>query len=326
MSGVKSISIIIVSWNTRGLLQGCLDSIRAAKPLNLCETIVVDNASNDGSPDMVRRDYPEVTLIQSPTNLGFGRANNLAMARASGEYFALVNSDALVHPECLEMLSRALQARPDLAVAGPRVQGHDGKLQRSCRKLPTLWNTLCRTLALDRCLPEHPWFCGYELPSRAHETGGEVEVISGCFCVVRRSAVDEVGGFDERFFFYGEDLDWCKRFGDAGWKLALLPGATATHFGGGSSGRAPIKYSIEILRATLAYWKKHHGALGQFACRALLILHHGLRLAMRSALRMLGRQRPGDASHKLREDWACLRWLVGLRHTRLPATPPLESP
>lgn len=306
---METVSIIVVNWNTRGYLQQCLASIRQSQAACVCEVIVVDNDSSDGSAEMVATVFPGVTLIRAGSNLGFARANNLAMARARGSLLALVNSDALVHAGCMETLSDYLASHRDVALVGPRVTGGDGRLQRTCRRLPTLWNTSCRTLALDRLFTDSRVFGGYEMPQWDHESESEVEVLSGCFCVARRSAVDQVGGLDEQFFFYGEDIDWCKRFADAGWKLVFVPAATATHFGGGSTSNAPLRYSIEILRATLKYWRKHHGRGGQLLCRILLVVHHGTRLALRAASRCLGLQKSPGSQYKLREDAVCLRWL-----------------
>ncbi len=304
------VSVIIVSWNARHYLEMCLKSIADAAPACVSEVIVVDNASADGSAELVERSFPQCKLIRAGANLGFAQANNLAMTQATGRWFALVNSDALVHPGCLEALVGHLENHPRVGLVGPRVIGGDGHLQRTCRKLPGGWNTLCRAMALDRLLPSSSVFGGYEVPASRHEQPHQPEVLSGCFCIARRSAVDEVGGLDESYFFYGEDIDWCKRFANAGWAIAFLPHATATHFGGGSTSKAPLRFSIEILRATLRYWRKHHGRGGQAICFFLLLLHHGLRFAMRGAKRAIGFGQSAEAQGKLDEDLACLRWLV----------------
>lgn len=316
-SAINSVSVIIVSWNAREYLASCLQSLRDARPGCVKEIIVADNASADGSPEMVAERFPEVILIRTGANLGFARANNVAMLQASGSAVALVNSDALVHPGCLETLAGHLNDHSEIALVGPRVTGGDGNLQRTCRHLPGLWNTFCRAVALDRLFGKYELFSGYEVPASQHERLHEAEVLSGCFCVARRSAVAQIGGFDERFFFYAEDIDWSKRFRDAGWKLAFVPEATATHFGGGSSSKTPLRFSIEILRATLAYWRKHHGVFGECACRLLLVLHHGLRLSIRSIQRAICLDRSERIRDKWTEDFASLRWL--LFHTELEA-------
>ena len=307
---MKTISVIIVSWNASDYLRRCLDSIRQAGTSCVQEVIVVDNASEDGSPEMVEKEFPDVILIRSGENLGFARANNLAMKQSTGSMFALVNSDVIVHPGCLDTLASFLIKHDDVGLVGPRVFGGDGNLQKTCRRYPNIWNTVCRILALDRMFPNRQMFSGFELPDRNHEQLTEAEVLSGCLCMARKNAVDKVGGMDEQFFFYGEDIDWCKRFRDAGWKLMFVPEATATHFGGGSTSNAPLRYSIEILRATLKYWKKHHGVLGQIVCYLLIVTHHGSRLLIRGIKQCSGLGGSVYSKLKLKEDFLCLRWLL----------------
>jgi GT2 family glycosyltransferase len=259
---MSAISVVIVSWNGCEYLRNCLASIRETGGSVVREVIVVDNASSDGSPDMVAIEFPEVTLVRSVENLGFARANNLGMRRSTGSLMALVNSDVIVHPNCFQRLAAFLDNHPEVGLAGPKVLGRDGCVQSTCGRLPTVWNTICEFLLLYRIFPCWSAFSGFQERQVDGETNAAVEVLSGCFWLARRTAVDAVGGLDERFFFYAEDIDWCKRFKSACWKLMLVPEATATHFGGGSSSNAPLRYSIVFLQANLAYWKKHHGRLG----------------------------------------------------------------
>ena len=305
---MKRISAIIVSWNTRELLKGCLNSIRTSGGSLVEEIIVVDNASTDGSADMVAAEFSEVTLIRSKENLGFARANNLGLQRALGSWLALVNSDVVLHPGCFEQLINYLEAHDGAGLVGPAVFGADGRLQPTCRRLPTIWSTACRSLALDNVLSRWPLLSGPELYYKGQARPTEVDVLSGCFWVARREAVAQVGGLDERFFFYAEDIDWCKRFGDAGWKVVFVPKATATHFGGGSSAKAPLRYSIELLRANLAYWRKHRGVPGLAIFFFLSVIHHITRLLMRGAETVLGRGL--DSAYKYRRSLVCLRWLL----------------
>jgi len=285
---MSKISVIIVSWNARRYLRDCLASVRETAGSLIREMIVVDNASTDGSPDMVAEQFPEVTLIRSSENVGFARANNLGIQRASGTLLALINSDVIVHPGCFEQLTRILESQRGVGLAGPKITGSDGRLQLTCRRFPTIWNLTCRSLALDRVLCRWPLFSGFEM---------------------RHAAVEQVGGLDERFFFYAEDVDWCKRFSAAGWKAVFVPQATATHFGGGSSSNSPLRYSIEMLKANLAYWKKHHGCVGQCVYRLLAIVHHGLRLVPRIFAEG-GGSTARQGNGKLKEHAACIRWLL----------------
>ena len=238
------ISVVVVSWNAREYLRNCLASIKETRGSVVREVIVVDNASRDGSPDMVAAEFPEVILVRSMENLGFARANNLGMRHSTGSLFALVNSDVIVHRDCFQRLAAFLANHLEVGLAGPRVFGRDGGVQSTCGRLPTIWNTICEFLLLYKLFPRWSAFSGFQerhLDGQKHQP---VEVLSGCFWMAGRTAVAEVGGLDERFFFYSEDLDWCKRFKNAGWKLMFVPEATATHFGGASSSNAPLRYSI----------------------------------------------------------------------------------
>jgi GT2 family glycosyltransferase len=274
------------------------------------EVIVVDNASSDGSPQMVESEFPEVTLIRSKENLGFAKANNLGMGHANGSMLALVNSDVVLLPGCLEMLAGFLENHEGVGLVGPRVVGSDGRVQRTCRRRPTLWNNLCRTLALDRILSNWAVFSGYEMRHLGHDLLSEAEVLSGCFWMARREAGDAVGRLDDRFFFYMEDVDWSRRFWKAGWKVMFIADAVAIHHGGGSTSNAPHRYSIELHRANLQYWEKYHGALGKGVYFCIAALHHLLRFVVRGSKRALGLGTSTESMHKLREDVVCLRWLL----------------
>lgn len=317
-----SISIIIVSWNARGYLRDCLNSIRRTGGGLVQEVIVVDNASNDGSPEMVAADFPEVNLIRSEKNRGFARANNLGIKAAKGDYLALVNSDVVVHRECFQRLTEFMEAHPHTGLIGPRVIGRDGKPQRTCRLLPSVWNICCESFGLGAVFSGSPFFSGREMRHWKQDATAEVEVLSGCFWLARRVAVEQVGGLDERFFFYAEDVDWCKRFRDAGWKTWYVTEATATHFGGGSSANAPARYCVEMLRANLTYWKKYYGIPGQALHYLLLLIHHGWRFALRAFLKVIGVGEGEDFLCRYRENRVCLKWLLtGRQPVEQPAKP-----
>lgn len=307
---MSRISVIIVSWNACAYLRNCLASVRETGGGLVQQVIVVDNASDDGSSEMVLQEFPEATLIQSKENLGFARANNLGLKAATGELLALINSDVVVHRGCFAQLAAFLEDHNDVGLVGPKVSGGDGELQRTCRRLPTFWNTLCRALALDTMFSGSRLFSGREMRHWSHESQAEVEVLSGCFWMARRRAVEQVGGLDERFFFYAEDVDWCKRFRNAGWKVVFVPAATATHFGGASSARSPLRYSIEMLRANLAYWRKHFGVLGQLTYYFLTIVHHAFRFVLGGLRKISGGDPREEADYRFQRSQACLRWLL----------------
>jgi GT2 family glycosyltransferase len=307
---MNEISVIIVSWNAKAYLRDCLKSIRETGGSLIKEVIVVDNASRDGSPDMVAEEFPEVVLMRSTENLGFARANNLGIKRASAPLIALVNSDVIVRPGCFQELVSAFEADPKVGLGGPKVFGGDGLIQHSCGRLPTIWNTTCRLLGLDRVLGRWRLFSGFQMRDWKYDCRAEVEVLNGCFWLARRAAVDQIGGLDEQFFFYAEDIDWCKRFRDGGWKLLFVVEATATHFGGGSSSNAPLRYSIEMLRGNLLYWKKHHGSFGRLAFRLIAMTRYGVRFLAGGFLRLIGLAGGDSDKQKIKEAKVCLRWLL----------------
>ncbi|MEI6166054.1 MAG: glycosyltransferase family 2 protein [bacterium] len=311
---MNKISVIIVSWNAKDFLRNCLASIYKNSGTLIGEVIVVDNASTDGSPEMVTKEFPGVTVIRSSNNLGFACGNNLGIKQASHDYLALVNSDVIVHPGCFETLTAFLEHHEEAGLVGPKVLDREDRLQSTCRRFPTLMNTICRALALDHALQRWP-LLSREMTPLSHFTESDVEVLSGCFWLARRKAVDVVGGLDERFFFYAEDVDWCKRFRDAGWRIMFIPQASATHFGGGSSDNAPLRYSIEMLRANLAFWRKHNGIPGQVAYYLLSILHHFLRLILRGLNVVIRSDPTKEARFKFTRSQVCLRWLITGKET-----------
>ena len=216
------VSVVIVSWNARSYLERCLDSLAVHGGQRPLEIIVVDNDSSDGSPELVVERYPHVRLIRSGSNLGFAKANNIGLAASSGDFLLLINSDAEVLPGCIDMLILHLESDASLGMAGPRILGGDGLLQRSCRSFPTLWNMTCRALGLDTALGQFKVFSGYSMRYWSQTETRHVDILTGCFWAAKRQAYEDVGGLDEAFFIYGEDMDWCKRFWAKGWKTELL--------------------------------------------------------------------------------------------------------
>jgi len=311
---MKDVSVIIVNWNARTYLRDCLHSILRTSESVVREIIVVDNASNDGSPRMVSEEFPTVQLICARENLGFARANNLGLRQATGSYLAFVNSDVIIHGDCFERLRNHLDEHPEAGLVGPRVFGADGTQQLTYGPATSIWNMLVRMLALDKA----PGLASAAQGPRSAGSGTrEVEVLIGCFWFARRRAIEEIGELDETFFFYGEDFDWCKRFRTAGWKIRLISDASITHFGGGSSSNAPLVYSVQYLRSGLVYFRKHHGIAGWMFFYWLSIVMHLMRLVARALIKAARLDRSPRSEGKLQEHWACLRWLLTGRDTRL---------
>jgi len=305
---VNKLSIIIVSWNAKDYLIKCLKSLDPELEGIESEIIVVDNASSDGSADAVQDQYPEVKLIRNDQNLGFAKANNIGINQSKGEYVCLMNSDIVVLKDCIRRLLEYMDSNQQIGVLGPKTLNGDGTLQRSCFSLPSVWNSFCRVLALDSIFPWTRIFGSRLMTYWGHDEIRNVEALNGCFLVVRRKALDEVGLLDEGFFIYGEDLDWCKRFGDGGWGVVFYPFASAVHFGGASSANAPIKFYIEMNKADLQYWHKHKGFPGELTYFIILLLHHTLRILGYAPLVLLNSTREKSA-FKLKRSVELLRWL-----------------
>jgi GT2 family glycosyltransferase len=303
------VSIIIVSWNAREYLKNCLASIARQDFGYAVETIVVDNCSSDGSADCVASDFPGVRLIRNRHNDGFARANNIGCAVATGQYLCFINSDVVVLPHCIDRLVDHCEADARAGMVGPLILGSDGQLQRSCRGFPSLWNMLCRALALDTAFAATRLFTGYSLRHWPQDEQRSVDILTGCFWLVRRQALEQVGLLDEDFFIYGEDMDWCRRFWSAGWQVVFAPQARAIHHGGASSANAPIRFFIERQKADLHYWRKHHHGVAVAGYLAITLLHLTIRVMAGAAWLLIQPGRPARW-FKVRRSLACLGWLL----------------
>ena len=303
------VSVIIVSWNARSFLLQCLDSIFAQAFRCPMEVIVVDNASAAGSPEVVARQYPQVRLILNSSNLGFAKANNIGIQASSGKYICLINSDVKVLDGCITTLADYMEAHPAVGMAGPRMLDPDGTVGRSCRGFPTVWNMFCVALGLDSAFPHCRWFGGYSLRFWAQDTTETVDILGGWFWIIRRQALVAVGLLDEDFFFYAEDMDWCKRFHLQGLGVVFVSTAASVHYGGGSSRNAPINYAVQQQRANFQYVRKHNCKLEQIAYVCIAILHQTTRLLGHGLLLLL---RPGNdqRSYKVQRSWGSLLWLL----------------
>jgi GT2 family glycosyltransferase len=311
---IRDVSIIIVNWNTKEYLRKCLDSISQAISEIDAEIIVVDNASNDGSVDMAQLEFPCVKLIKNSKNLGFAMANNIGIASSVGSYLCLINSDVVVDRNCIKKLVQYLKENRNIGMAGPMIKNPDGTVQPSCYGYPTLWNMFSRAMALDRLFPHSKLFGGRRMTYWTHDAIQSVEVLSGCFWCVRREALDSVGMLDEIFFMYAEDIDWCKRFRDTGWDVVFYPGAEAIHFGGASSANAPIQFYIEMHRADLQYWEKHHGKFKKYLYKINLYILHFIRLLANSVLYVFNFNKKEEILFKIQRSAECMKWLVTGSH------------
>jgi hypothetical protein len=212
-------------------------------------------------------------------------------------------------------------------MVGPRIIGRDGKLQRSCRGFPGVWNMFCRALALDYFFPRSRWFGGFLLFHWPQDCLREVDMLTGCFWLVRRQALVQVGLLDERFFMYGEDMDWCKRFWLKGWQLVFVPSAEAIHYGGASSSNAPVRFYIERHRADLQYWDKHHSRLAVFCFYLICCLHLVLRTLGHSLAFVIKPRERATCASKVKRSVACLKWMLsdGIRQWNWVSAPGVAS-
>ncbi len=264
---VCELSIIVVSYNTREVLRHCLQSVMEESKNFTAEIIVVDNASTDGSPEMIRAEFPEVLLLRSEVNLGFGAANNLALESARGRYFVLLNSDAFFTSGALGLAIRHMDETPDCGLGGARLVGRDGSAQPSSRCFHTVLNDALVLSGLASRYPKSRFFGRFDRTWADPNLPACVDWVPGAFCIVRPEALRRVGLFDPAFFLYYEEVDLCLRLKRAGFAVWSWPDVVIVHIGGESSrSRTDLEFSPQAsqvvlwrMRSTLLYYRKHHG-------------------------------------------------------------------
>jgi len=304
------LSVVIVAWNAKPYLRLCLESLVKAPPRRSIEVLVVDNASADGTIEMVEREFPWVKLVKSKENLGFAKGNNVAIRQCRGHYIALVNPDVIVFPGCLDALADFLDENPKVGNVGPRVFNPDMTQQSTCRRFPTLWNNICTTTRLESIFKGRRLFAGEHMFYFPHDRTIPVDVIVGCFSMIRRETFDEVGVLDEGLFMYGDDVDWCRRAHNAGWRVMFYPGAQAIHDRGKTTAPFPEHFAVAQQRSILRYWKKHHTLVGVLGIRSILFLHHSLRYLLAVLLSLVRPQKTPQNDVRKRVSGACLRQLL----------------
>lgn len=243
------ISIVIVSYNTKELLKACLKSaVEATKNLKV-EIFVVDNNSSDGTAEMVKENFPTVHLIANGHNAGFSKANNQALAKAKGKYILVLNPDTIVPKETIKTMINFMEKNRQIAVSTCKIELYTGGLDKDARRhFPTPWRAFTHFSKLEQIFKGSQIFDQYYVGYKSSDVEQEVDACVGAFMLVRKSAMEKVGLFDEDYFFYGEDLDWCYRFKKAGYKIVYTPIAKIIHYKGASSG---IKESSkEVTKAT----------------------------------------------------------------------------
>ena len=250
--------MIIVNWNTRDLLARCLRSVQEARDGLSLEALVVDNASTDGSLEMLRESFPEVTVIANRTNVGFVRANNQALAECRGAYVLLLNSDAALLPGALEHMLGFMQDQPSVGIVGPKIVNPDGSFQSSYMHFPSLLSELLLMTKLHRIVYTR-WFPSH--PPWLSEQRKAVDWMLGACLMVRWETLQDIGGMDETFFMYSEEVDWCWRARQAGWTIYYLPEAQVLHDGGQSSAQVPVRRRSMVYKSKYLFLRKHHSPL-----------------------------------------------------------------
>lgn len=301
------ISIIIINWNTKELLLGCLESIEKEGSECSLEVVVVDNGSVDGSVEAARENYPRVKLIQNGRNLGFAKANNIGIEASTGRYVCLVNSDVKVMPACFAKLVDYMDTNNSIGIIGPKILWPDMSLQDSCRRFPNLWNNLCEILYLNKLFPKLEVFGGEHMIFFPHDRMIKVDGLVGCFLMIRRSALTEVGLFDERFFIYSEEIDLCKRFRKSGWEIVFYPDAQAIHYGRASSSQDPSRFSFEQHRSRLQYWEKHSGSVSRTVFVFLMIIRHIVKIFYDAVRYLFKPSERTEIGLQLAENAQCIR-------------------
>ncbi|HNT23472.1 MAG TPA: glycosyltransferase family 2 protein [Anaerolineales bacterium] len=252
------LSVIIVNWNTRGLLQGCLESLYNNLPDGELEIIVVDNASTDGSLEMLHKHFPQVKVIANSQNLGFARANNQAIQISRGDVILLLNSDTLILPGSLSNLFQCLEAYPDAGIFGGKLLNKDGSFQSSYNDFPNLISELLLMAGLARRVYTN-YYPSY--PAERSLTTCYCDWVGGAFLLVRRAVCEQVGLLDENYFMYAEEVDWCYRAHQAGWRVVYCADAPIIHFGGQSASRSSYRQQLLLYRSKARYFLIHHGRL-----------------------------------------------------------------
>ena len=254
------ISIIIVNYNVRHFLRRCLESVYNSKLDNLeLEVFVVDNASIDGSNEMIKKDFKDVRLIANEDNVGFSVANNQAIRASSGRHILILNPDTVLQEDTLQMCHDYMEKNEDVGALGVKMIDGTGRfLPESKRDLPTVWNSIAKLSGLAALFPKSKLFNGYALGHLDQDANHVIKVLCGAFMYIKKSVVDNVGMFDERFFMYGEDIDWSRRIGEGGHEIHYLSDTMIIHYKGESTKKTSLSYVKTFYNAMGLYVEKHY--------------------------------------------------------------------
>ncbi|MHB8635804.1 MAG: glycosyltransferase family 2 protein [Fimbriimonadaceae bacterium] len=257
MTAGLELSVTICSWNTCSDTRACLASLFDLRAECLFEVIVIDNASSDGSPDMIEQEFPWVRLIRSKVNLGFTGGHNKCLASREGPDALVLNSDTIVHTGALRTLVDYSRKHPEAGILGPKLLNPDGSLQFSCRRFPNPVAALFRNTFIGRLFPHNRWTREYLMADWPHDDPRNVDWVSGAALYATKATIDTIGVLDEAYFMYCEDVDWCFRAHAAGLQVTYLPTAVITHAIGTSSSKAANKMIARFHRSMLRFYRKN---------------------------------------------------------------------
>ncbi|MBX4205323.1 MAG: glycosyltransferase family 2 protein [Candidatus Doudnabacteria bacterium] len=282
------LSIIIVNYNTKDLTRKCLASVFASSTNFVFEVLVSDNGSSDGSIEMIRSEFPQVRLLENNANLGFSKGNNVAIEQAQGQLVLLLNTDTEVRSNTLELSVRYMYAHPDVGIMGCKVLLPNGRLhEASRRRFPNPANAFLRLFGLAK-------FSNYNYRNVSVDEEMEVDSVVGAFLMIKKEVIDKIGLLDEEFFMYGEDLDWCWRAKEAGFKVMYYPAAEITHYLYGSSKAVAFRSVRWAYDAMKIFYRKHYAASHNFLFNQMVYLGITLRMYLVLILNMF---RAGKSVH-----------------------------
>lgn len=285
------LSIIIVSFNTRDILKQCLQSVyEQARQVDF-EVIVIDNNSADASVEMIKRGFPGVILIANSANRGFAAANNQGMKQARGRYILLLNSDTMVLHNAVDKMFEFAESNSAAAVFGCKVLNPNRTLQSTCFMFPSLLNMLLSSTYLYKLFPHNRFFGREAMSWWDRNDVRQVDVVTGCFMLVRRKAIEQVGLMDERFFMYAEEADWCYRFNKAGWEVLFTPQAEIVHFGGQSTKNMANDMTLQLRAGILQFIQKHRNRAIYWCACMLTGLFFAIRIPAWFIVTVLSRKR-----------------------------------
>lgn len=307
------VSILIINWNTRDILRDCLKSVYRQTSSIHFETIVVDNASSDGSVEMIQREYPQVILIKNDRNRGFAAANNQGIAIAQGRYVLLLNSDTVILDRAVSKTLAFADQHPEAAVVGCRVLNPDRTLQPTCFLFPSLLNLFLSSTYLYKIFPQSRFFGREQMTWWDRNDVRQVEAVTGCFMLVRKKSIEQVGMMDEKYFMYAEEADWCYRFQKAGWKNLFFPDAQIIHLGGQSTRKVSSEMTVCLRLSLLLFFQKHYSKLCYRAAQALFFFWFFVRIPYWYCISIISNDKRLEAKSVCRTYWKGCRSVYGVR-------------